>query len=317
VITDHSSLHDAACNLLSQISNISDSLFQRKSPPTDRDLLWLSQKCSLACAALKTCHWHQRWHQSMVLRMTIRDAKCAWVDKLIDNPDVSIWDMAKWCKGHWLKDIPPIHTEEGISHDADLMSTVFLQRFFLITHDNPKPLSLLSPRSLPMRPLRTVREDEIHDALHHTSNDSTPRPSGIGYLLLKWAFEALPSLFTLLFSSALQLELHPWGDTLMVIIPKPGKSDYMLAKAYRPISLLECCGKLLEKVIALRFSWEVDHLGLINDCQFGSYHHYLAPDTTLSLQYKASEMIRHGRIGAVLLFDIFQVLQPSRPWTYD
>jgi hypothetical protein len=90
----------------------------------------------------------------------------------------------------------------------------------------------------------------------------------------------------------------------VVIILKPGKSDYTLAKAYHPISLLECCGKLLEKVVASRFSWKVDHLGLIGNHQFSSWHHYSAPDAALCLQYKASETIRHGRIGAVLLFDI-------------
>jgi hypothetical protein len=80
----------------------------------------------------------------------------------------------------------------------------------------------------------------------------------------------------------------------VVIIPKPGKSDYTVAKAYRPISLLECCGKLLEKVVAACFSWEVDHLSLIGNRQFGSRHHYSAPDATLSLHYKAKETIQHG-----------------------
>jgi Reverse transcriptase (RNA-dependent DNA polymerase) len=48
--------------------------------------------------------------------------------------------------------------------------------------------------------------------------------------------------------------------------------------------------------------------------QFGSRHHYSAPDAALSLHYKACETIRHGRIGAVLLFDIsrfFDHLDPG------
>jgi Reverse transcriptase (RNA-dependent DNA polymerase) len=51
-------------------------------------------------------------------------------------------------------------------------------------------------------------------------------------------------------------------------------------------------------------TWEVDHLSLIGDRQFGSRHHYSAPDAALCLQYKARETIHHGQIGAVLLFDI-------------
>jgi hypothetical protein len=91
------------------------------------------------------------------------------------------------------------------------------------------------------------------------------RSFSIGYLLLKWVLEAQPSLFMLIFSDTLALRTHPWGEALIVIIPKPGKLDYTLAKAYCPISLLECCGKLLEKVVASQLSWKVDHLALIGD----------------------------------------------------
>ena len=35
-----------------------------------------------------------------------------------------------------------------------------------------------------------------------------------------------------------------------VTIPKPGKDDYSLAKSYRHISLLNCLGKMVEKVAA-------------------------------------------------------------------
>jgi hypothetical protein len=313
-ITDQMSLTHATCNLLNCISDVSDSLFPQKSPPTDRDLPWWSQECSLACAALKSCHWQDHHHHSMVLCMTIHNAKREWVDSLANNPDISIWDMAKWHKGRCLKDIPPILTMEGLSHDLDLMSTTFLSRFFHFRQDYEEPLTPLRSRSLPIHPLLDVRDNKVCDALRDTSNSLAPSPSGIGYLLLKWAFEATPSFFMLIFTHALCLGKHPWGEALVVIIPKPGKSDYTPAKAYCPISLLECCGKLLKKVVASCFSWEVNHLSLIGNHQFGSCHHYSAPDGALCLQYKAKETIHHGRIDAVLLFNIscfFDHLDPT------
>jgi Reverse transcriptase (RNA-dependent DNA polymerase)/Endonuclease-reverse transcriptase len=313
-ITDVPTLLAAAHDLLTQISDISNSLFPRRSAPTAKDLPWWNRECSLACAALKQCHWRDRHQLSMVLCMTIRDAKREWVDSLIDNLDVSIWDMAKWRKGHRLSDVPPIMMTAGLSHDPALMSDTFLSHFFLLDSHRSDPLTPVSSRSLPPRPLRDVREEEISAALRSTSTSSVPGPSGIGYLLLRWAFEANPSLFSHIFTNALRLGKHPWGDALVVIIPKPGKSDYTVAKAYRPISLLECYGKLLEKVMAARFSWEVDHLSLIGNRQFGSCHHYSAPDAALCLHYKAKETIRHGHIGTVLLFDIsrfFDHLDPG------
>jgi Reverse transcriptase (RNA-dependent DNA polymerase) len=240
----------------------------------------------------------------MVLQMTICNAKWERVDRLIKDPDVSIWDLAKWHRGWQLREIPPILTEEGLTHDADIMSSCFCSRFFDIIHNVGSPPTLISSRNLPTWPLSPIREEEIRDALRSTSPSSTLGPLGIGYLLVRWVFEACPGVFISIFNHALSLGKHLWGKALMVIISKPGKSDYTVAKAYHPISLIECCGKLLEKVIAAWLSWEVDHASLIGDQQFGSHHHYSAPDATLCLAYKAKETIHHRWIGAILLFDI-------------
>jgi hypothetical protein len=37
---------------------------------------------------------------------------------------------------------------------------------------------------------------------------------------------------------------------VIVVLPKSNKADYFKTKSYRPIVLLNCLGKLLEKVVA-------------------------------------------------------------------
>ncbi|ETW81314.1 hypothetical protein HETIRDRAFT_244657, partial [Heterobasidion irregulare TC 32-1] len=41
-----------------------------------------------------------------------------------------------------------------------------------------------------------------------------------------------------------------------IVISKPKKSDYSRLKSYRPIILLSCLGKLMEKVLVNRFQYE-------------------------------------------------------------
>jgi hypothetical protein len=229
----------------------------------------------------------------MVLHMTIRDAKWEWVNCMIEDPEVSILDLAKWRKGHRLWEIPPIANKSSLTHDPELMTSIFHSHFFNFLHDASTPPSLIHHHNLETRPQISIGEEEISATLHDTLTTLAPGPSGIGYLLIRWAFQANPGLFTLLFTHALSLGHHPWGDATIVIIPKPGKSDYMVMKAYRPISLLECYGKTLEKVVAACLAWEVDHTSLVGNRQFGSQHHYLAPDMALCLTYKAKETIRH------------------------
>ena len=46
----------------------------------------------------------------------------------------------------------------------------------------------------------------------------------------------------------------PWRESTTVIIRKPGKPDYSVPKAYRPIALLNTTAKLLSALIADRAS---------------------------------------------------------------
>ena len=50
----------------------------------------------------------------------------------------------------------------------------------------------------------------------------------------------------------IRLSIHPaaWKTARGATIPKPGKGDSSLAKAYRAISLLNCLGKMVGKVAA-------------------------------------------------------------------
>jgi hypothetical protein len=101
----------------------------------------------------------------------------------------------------------------------------------------------------------------------------------------------------------------------VVIIPKPHKPNYSVAKAYRPISLLECTGKLLEKVIANRLGADERNFNLIGCMQFGSRKYHSTPDTTTLLRYKAEMTIQSGNIGRVLLLDISHFFDHLNPAT--
>ena len=72
-----------------------------------------------------------------------------------------------------------------------------------------------------------------------------------------------------------------------VTIPKPGKDDYGLAKSYRVISLLNCLGKMVEKVATIMVSthyeatgpppWTVRVLHMTIGCGSSWGHHRTDP----------------------------------------
>jgi len=61
-----------------------------------------------------------------------------------------------------------------------------------------------------------------------------------------------------------------WRNAKIIPLKKPGKSDYILAKSWRPISLLSTLGKILEAVVAERLSYAVETSGLLPASHFGA-----------------------------------------------
>jgi len=147
---------------------------------------------------------------------------------------------------------------------------LFCQRFFpantcpvnTIQHDDPPPLNT--------RTWANITVEEITEALRTSSTKSTPGPSGIGYTILKWAHAARPEALTIIFNLCLETSKHPWNEATIVVLNKPQKPDYSVAKAYRPISLLECTGKVLEKIVANRINADILNHDILPPTQFGS-----------------------------------------------
>jgi Reverse transcriptase (RNA-dependent DNA polymerase) len=91
---------------------------------------------------------------------------------------------------------------------------------------------------------------------------------------------------------------------VVCVIPKPGRADYTLAKNFRPISLLECLGKLLEKVVAkLIYKDMTKHL-LVPTSQFGGRNTSSTLDAGLTLLHNIQSAHQAGLRTGILLFDI-------------
>lgn len=121
------------------------------------------------------------------------------------------------------------------------------------------------------REFHPFNTSELWDLLATTSNTSAPGSSGIGWLLIKKAWNKISKHLCTIFNACLILGHHPrvWKEAKVVVIPKPDKEDYSIPKAHRPISLLETMSKLLEKAIAKRFQFDLVKHQLIPTNQFG------------------------------------------------
>jgi len=89
-----------------------------------------------------------------------------------------------------------------------------------------------------------------------------------------------------------------------VVIPKPNEPDYGVAKAYRVITLLNCLGKVVEKVAANAIAEECERRQLLHDGQFGCRKRRSAIDAVERLMKRVEEAWGRGNTAAVLLMDV-------------
>jgi hypothetical protein len=68
-----------------------------------------------------------------------------------------------------------------------------------------------------------------------------------------------------------------WKTASIIMVNKPNKPDYSISKAYYPIALMECTGKLLEKIVTKCININIKEFDLLMT-QFGSCPHHNARD---------------------------------------
>lgn len=144
----------------------------------------------------------------------------------------------------------------------------FMDTFFpTMAEAQEQPLS----SSLPEIPWHPITELEVYRSVRAAKGYTAPGEDGLPTLVWKRLWKYLRKLITRIFTTSVDLGYHPrrWRSARIVVLRKPGKPDYSVPGAYRPISLLNTLGKLLEAVMAQRLSYFAETHKLLPDTQFG------------------------------------------------
>ena len=79
-----------------------------------------------------------------------------------------------------------------------------------------------------------------------------------------------------------------WKISLLVPVIKASKDETKI-NSYRPISMLSCIGKLLERIVCNRLSWYIERKQVLLPCQTGFRKGKSAYDSFTTLEDKIRE----------------------------
>ena len=133
-----------------------------------------------------------------------------------------------------------------------------------------------------------------------------PGEDGITAEIYKSTFEILPNYITALYNRCLRRGIFPtrWKRARVIPIIKPGKDTSDEVSKFRPISLLNVGGKVLEKVLINGINHHANSRAFLNTSQFGFTPQNSTVDAAMEVKKFVKEGLAAGEVIALISLDV-------------
>ncbi|KAI3014160.1 hypothetical protein CBS147347_11515 [Aspergillus niger] len=235
----------------------------------------------------------------------IEKAKTAHWKQFLDRAgEGRLWKAATYMRPResW-SSVPALKVDNRSVTGNQEKAEAFMDTFFPTMAPAQEETPTRIPAELPWQP---ITELEVYRSLQAAKSSTAPGEDGLPMLIWKRLWRHLGNLITRIFAASIDLGYHPrkWRSARIVVLRKPGKSDYSIPGAYRPISLLNTLGKLLEAVMARRLSYLAEHYGLLPDTQFGGRPGRTTEQALLVLTNTIDRAWYGQRVVTLVAFDL-------------
>jgi ribonuclease HI len=254
----------------------------------------------------------------------VRKAKRDYWRKVIDEAksDQAIYKIVGWHKLEGRTRAPPLIHDgrqyEDTEEKAEKLRELILERFTDEDDLNADPLQDWSQeerhKEICWDTYATEEEVEKH-TIKVTS--TSPGVDAVTIALLKVCWEHVGRWYHELVNLCLRLAYFPklWRRGEVAFIPKPGKKDKTSFRSWRPIALLSCLAKGLERLLAKRIAYQALRAKIASPQQAGALPKRSAMDLVTAFTHEAELALARRKRVSLVTMDIqgaFDALLPRR-----
>jgi len=165
------------------------------------------------------------------------------------------------------------------------------------------PADFLYPE--PAEKWTDITRDQLTQKIDNLSPYKAPGPDGVANVVFQWC-RILTDYLLPLFNAVINLRTYydPWRESITVILRKPGKPDYSVPKAYRPIALLNTTAKILLVIVADRTLFILETHNLLPNTHFGGRPGRSTEDSLHLLENTIRHAWRQKKVVSALFLDI-------------
>jgi len=148
--------------------------------------------------------------------------------------------------------------------------------------------------------------EETRNAVASMNKKKAPGEDGITGEVYKSAFEVLSRFITALYNCCLRSGILPkrWKTAKLIPIVKPGRVNSDDISKFRPISLLNTGGKVLDKLLINRIDYHVFTHDIMNKNQFGITPQWSTTDAAMAVKGFIEEGLSAGEIIVLISLDV-------------
>ena len=160
------------------------------------------------------------------------------------------------------------------------------------------------PEEVPYEHQITIRQ--IRNAVEKLASEKAPGPDEIANIVIKKTLPLIEQHLQALMQASIDLGHFPkpFKQTNTVVLRKPGKPDYTVTKAYRPIALENTLGKVLESVMADTISYLTETYELLPAHHYGGRPGRSAEDAMMILTENIHKAWKNKKIYTAVFMDV-------------
>ena len=241
---------------------------------------------------------------------TVRRAKKAYWRDRIDGvkTDADLYSLVRWHKlSPNQQDSPLVVNGETITDTAEKAEA--LRRELLDRFNNADDLPAPpEAEDYTQDPLPWDTEVSMEEAERYAIGvaSTSPGADGITVRLLKTCWADVKNLVRAIYQRCLELEFYPdcWRTAEVTMIPKAGKKDRTSARSMRPIALLSCIGKGLERLVARRIATTAITHDVISPQHVGAVPKRSAMDIVAAFTHDVEQALAVGKRVTMVTMDV-------------
>lgn len=233
----------------------------------------------------------------------------------------SLWKATRKMKRP-CQSIPPIRKNDGTwARNNSSKAKVFAEHLYTVfqpnastNNDEEKAITdyLDSPLQMSL-PIKYFTPGEVREEIKFLNDKKSPGYDLITAKVLKELPKKTTVIVTEIFNAVLRIQYFPiqWKFGQIILIQKPGKPPTEKT-SYRPITLLPCLSKLLEKLLLKRIKPVLENSDIIPQHQFG----FRESHSTLEQVHRVVDVIENDfeekRVCSAVFLDVQQAF--DRVW---